>query len=91
MEILEKIEYDGYDFITYKIDEHFILNFIYIYELQKDVFILDIKSELYTNLLKNFNENYKYKYEKNEENKMAFDISLVKENAFREYFKLDNG
>lgn len=90
MDLLEKYEYEGYDFVTYKIDNHFVLNFIYIYELQKDVFILDIKSELYTNLLKNFDSKYVYKYDKNEESKMAFDISLVKENAFKNYFRLDN-
>lgn len=90
MEQLEKKEYDGYDFITYRIDEHFILNFIYIYELNKDVFIIDIKSELYENLLKSFDGKYTYKYEKNSDEKMAIDISVVKENAFNGYFRLDS-
>lgn len=90
MEVLEKKEYDGYDFITYKIDDHFILNFIYIYELHKDVFILDVKSDLYVNLIRNFDSNYKYKYEKNSEDNLAIDISLVKNNAFNEYFGLDD-
>jgi len=91
LELLEKYEYEGYDFITYKIDKHFIINFIYIYEMHKEVFILDIKSELYENLLKNFDKDYKYKFEKNADDKMGFDFSLVKENAFNSYFALDNG
>jgi len=86
MEILEKKEYEHFDFYTFKIDNHFILNFIYIYELNKDVFILDIKSELYENLLKNFDEDYEYKFEKNKENILDIDISIVNENNFFNYF-----
>lgn len=90
MEVLEKFEYDGFDFITYKIDNHFILNFIYIYEINKDTFILDVKSNLYTNLLKSFDSSYEYSYEKNSEEGLSLDISLVKQNAIYGYFRLDN-
>ena len=86
MDILEKKEYKNFDFYTFKIDEHFILNFIYIYEVNKDVFILDIKSELYENLLRNFDKNYKYKFEQNDENSLDIDISIVNENNFFNYF-----
>ena len=86
MDILEKKEYENFDFYTFKIDNHFILNFIYIYELNKDVFILDVKSELYENLLKNFDEDYEYKFEKNKENILDIDISIVNENNFFNYF-----
>ena len=88
MDILEKKEYKNFDFYTFKIDEHFILNFIYIYELHKDVFILDIKSELYENLLRNFDKEYAYNFEKNKENilDIDIDISIVNENNFFNYF-----
>lgn len=86
MDVLEKKEYKHFDFYTFKIDDHFILNFIYIYELNKDVFILDVKSELYENLLKNFDKNYVYKFEKNKENILDIDISIVNENNFFNYF-----
>ena len=86
MDILEKKEYKNFDFYTFKIDEHFILNFIYIYEVNKDVFILDIKSELYENLLRNFDKNYKYKFEQNDENSLDIDISIVNDNNFFNYF-----
>jgi len=86
MDILEKKEYKNFDFYTFKIDEHLILNFIYIYELNKDVFILDIKSEFYENLLKNFDKNYKYKFEQNKENILDIDLSIVNENNFFNYF-----
>jgi hypothetical protein len=86
METLEKLEFKNFDFYTFKIDDHFILNFIYIWEINKDVFILDIKSELYTNLLKNFDKEYEYKFEQNKENTLDIDISIVKENNFFNYF-----
>lgn len=86
MNILEKKEYKNFDFYTFKIDEHFILNFIYIYEVNKDVFILDIKSELYENLLRNFDKDYKYKFEKNKEKVLDIDISIVNKNNFFNYF-----
>ncbi|KAB7888313.1 hypothetical protein GA417_00620 [Poseidonibacter ostreae] len=86
MDLLEKKEYKNFDFYTFKIDNHFILNFIYVYELNKDVFILDIKSELYENLLKNFDKEYIYKFEKNKEDVLDIDISIVKENNFFNYF-----
>lgn len=86
MDILEKKEYKNFDFYTFKIDNHFILNFIYIYELNKDVFILDAKSELYENLLRNFDKKYKYKFEKNKENILDIDVSIVNENNFFNYF-----
>jgi hypothetical protein len=86
MDILEKKEYENFDFYTFKIDGHLILNFIYIYEINKDVFILDIKSELYENLLRNFDKNYKYKFEQNKEDILDIDISIVNENNFFNYF-----
>ncbi|MGA1933395.1 hypothetical protein ACH5BF_11885 [Arcobacter sp. YIC-464] len=90
MDVLEKIEFDGFDFITYKIDNHFILNFIYIYEINKDTFILDVKSELYTNLLKKFDSSYTYKFEQNSDETLSLDLSIVKQNGIYGYFKLDN-
>lgn len=87
---LEKKEFDGFDFITYEVDNHFVLNFIYIYEVNKDTFILDIKSELYENLLKNFDKEYEYRFEKNTNDVLSLDLSIVKQNAIYGYFKLDN-
>lgn len=86
MDILEKKEYQNFVFYTFKINEHFILNFIYIYEQNKDVFILDIKSELYTNLLKNFDQSYIYNFDRNKEDILNINISIVKENNFFNYF-----
>lgn len=85
-ELLEHIEYDGYEFKVYKLNDHLIINFIYIYEIRKDVFILDINANLYENLLKQFNESYVYKFDRNENEKLAIKLSLVKENAIKDFF-----
>ena len=86
MDLLEKKEFNHYEFLTYKIDGNYILNIIYIYEINKDVFIIDKQSELYENLLKNFQKDYKYTLEKNSNLNLDINVSLVKNNAMRSYF-----
>jgi hypothetical protein len=89
MIVLENLEFNGYEFITYKIDDHFILNFIYIYEINKEVFILDINSKLYTSLLRNFQKDYQYTYSKNEDDIVDFNFSIVRENNMNNYFSYE--
>ncbi|RXJ84205.1 hypothetical protein [Arcobacter cloacae] len=86
MDLLEKKEFNHYEFLTYKIDGNYILNIIYIYEINKDIFIIDKQSELYENLLKNFQKDYKYTLEKNSNLNLEINVSLVKNNAMRSYF-----
>jgi hypothetical protein len=86
MDLLEKKEFNHYEFLTYKIDSNYILNIIYIYEINKDIFIIDKKSELYENLLRNFQKDYKYTLEKNSNLNLDINVSLVKNNAMRSYF-----
>ncbi|MDD3009378.1 MAG: hypothetical protein PHQ70_11005 [Arcobacter sp.] len=90
MELLEKYEFNHYEFLTYKIDDSYILNIIYIYEVTKDIFVVDKKSELYENLLKNFKKDYEYKFEKNEDVTLDINVSLVKNNAMNSYFNISN-
>ena len=71
--------------------ENFILNIIYIYEVNKEVFIVDTKSELYENLLKNFDKTYEYKFEKRPMDFRKLNFSLVKNNAMKSYFALHSG
>ncbi|MGE4461211.1 MAG: hypothetical protein AB7D49_02135 [Arcobacter sp.] len=90
MDLLEKFEFSHYEFLTYKIDDSYILNIIYIYEVNKEIFVIDKKSELYENLLRNFKKDYKYKYEKNKDVSLDINISLVKNNAMNSYFAISN-
>ncbi|MGB5793131.1 hypothetical protein [Poseidonibacter sp.] len=90
MKIIEKKEFEHYEFITYKINDEFTLNFIYIYEINKDNFIIEKNAELYINLLQSFQKDYKYKFDKNQDLEFDINISIVKENALNGYFNLSN-
>lgn len=91
MKLLEKYEFPHYEFLTYKIDNGNILNIIYIYEVNKDIFIIDKKSELYENLIKNFIKDYEYKFERNKDTYLDLNISLTKNNAMKSYFNASSG
>ena len=91
MELLEQKEFGHYEFLVYKIDNNFTLNIIYIYEVNKEVFIVDTKGELYENLLKNFDKTYEYNFERKEINSIDLNFSLVKNNTMKSYFALQSG
>lgn len=86
LRLLEKKEFSHYEFLVYEVDESYILNIIYIYEINKDIFIIDLKGELYENLLKNFQKDYVYEFKKNGNNLPKLNTSLVKNNALYSYF-----
>ena len=87
-ENLEKKQHTHYEFNIYRVNNEFNLYLIYIYEMNKEIFIVDTKGELYENLLRNFEKSYNCNFEKNENNHFDLNISLVKKNALNNYFKL---
>ena len=91
MELLEQKEFGHYEFMVYKIDNNFTLNIIYIYEVNKEVFIVDAKGDLYENLLKIFDKTYEYNFERKAINSIDLNLSLVKNNAMKSYFALQSG
>lgn len=88
IDLLEKKEFGHYEFLVYKIDYNFILNLIYIYEINKEIFILDTNGQLYEDLLKNFDKTYVYKFDKNAIIFKDLNLSLVRSNAIKNYFSL---
>jgi len=91
MDLIEKKEFGHYEFVTYKIDDSYILNLIYIYEINKEVFIVDLKGDLYENLLRNFEKDYVYKFERNKNLDLNLNTSIVKNNAIYGYFRTTSG
>ncbi|MCT7634028.1 hypothetical protein N5U36_01080 [Aliarcobacter butzleri] len=90
-DLVEKEEFSHYEFLTYKVDDKYFLNVIYVYEISKEVFIVDKKSELYEKLLKNFKKDYVYRFEKNDSNVPNIEnLSLVKNNAMNSYFAMSS-
>lgn len=87
MNLLEEQKFENYTLSSYKINNLFVLHFIYIFEMYKDTFIIDTKGDLYHKLLTCLKEeNEEYLYAKEKKMDIAFDISLTKENAFSYYF-----
>ena len=91
MDLLEKKEFRHYEFLVYKIDEKYILNIIYIYEIDKEIFIVDSKGELFEGLLKNFEKDYKYEFERNKKLNLTLNTSVVRNNAIQGYFRTTSG
>ncbi|MFW2600206.1 hypothetical protein [Aliarcobacter butzleri] len=90
-DLVEKEEFSHYEFLTYKVDNSYFLNVIYIYEVSKEVFIVDKKAELYEKLLKNFKKDYLYRFEKDSNNIPKIEnLSLVKNNAMNSYFAISS-
>lgn len=88
--VLEKKTFKNYEFRIYEVDEEFTIHLIYIWEVNKDIFILDNNTELYKLLLSNFNKAYMYKFEDKQTMNFDFNSSIVKQNAFNNYFSTDN-
>lgn len=59
---------------------------IYVYSISSELFVIDVKGNLYKNLLLSLNKNYKYCYENEQKGDINFNISLVKENSMRGFF-----
>jgi len=86
LKTLEDEEVDTYVFKVFEVNEQFILFFIYIYEVNKDIFIIDSKGDLYKNLISKKIKDYAFKYEESLKGEINFDISLVKKNSVEEFF-----
>ena len=87
-ENLEKKQYHHYEFNIYRVNNEFNLYLIYIYEMNKEIFIVDSKGELYENLLRNFDKTILVEYQNKDILDLNLNFSLVKNNGLRNYFKL---
>ncbi len=87
-ELLEKLNFSKYEFRTYKIDDEYILSFIHLQELHKDIFIVDKKMELYEKLIQNFKKDYSFRYKEYKKINQDFSFSLTKSNSFKNYFRI---
>lgn len=86
LDLLEKKEISNYTFKTYKVDDSFVFHIINISTVSSEVFIIDMKGNLYKNLLKKLDKNYVYEYDNNQKGSVNFNISLVKENCVKGFF-----
>lgn len=87
LDLIDTKDTQNFEFIIFEVDKQFFLYYIYIYEANKDVFIIDTKGDLFSSLCKKLNINFKHDYNLSSNGSVNFDISLVKNNSFGEYFK----
>ncbi|KAB7886027.1 hypothetical protein [Poseidonibacter ostreae] len=86
MVALERIDFPSYEFSTYLINDKYILNLIYEYAANKNTFILDYKGELFSEMIKKFDKNYKNKYLEYQRFSSRYNSSLVNQNIIKNYF-----
>lgn len=91
LEALKREEFGQFEFTTYKVNDNFIIHFIFIWSTHRDIFIIDTKGELFKKLLTLSKKDYTYEYDNEEKGNINFDISLVKKNAFNAYFNQSSG
>lgn len=88
---LEFIKYNNYEFYTYKINDEKIVNFIFIFSVLEDTFIIDYEGKLYQEVVKQFDETYLNKYLDNRRFEENYNYSLVRMNIFKGYFNRNTG
>lgn len=88
---LEEKQFGHYSFYTYEINNEYLINIIHIFDMDKDIFILDKKSDLYIELIKQFDMGYKYKFDKKTLTNYEINFSLVRNNSVENYFCLQGG
>lgn len=83
---LKRIKIKNYEFVTYSVNDEYILNMIYIYNVNKSTFILDYKGILFDVLIKKFRPNFENKYSENLRYDGVLNKSIVKDNSVNAYF-----
>ena len=87
-ENLEKKQHNHYEFNIYRVNNEFNLYLIYIYEMNKEIFIIDKKGLLFEKLIQNFDKTILVEYQNKDILDLNLNFSLVKNNGLRNYFKL---
>jgi len=86
LEVIEDREFSNYELKTYRVDDAFIIHMIYVYSVNSELFIIDVKGNLYKDLMQKLNKNYKYGYDNEQRGDINFNISIVKENGMKGFF-----
>ena len=86
MKVIERVDYDNYEFTTYIIDDKYYVDLIYKYSTYEDLFILDYDGKYYSSLRKRFDKNYTNIYRDKLRFKCEYSKSLVNMNFINSYF-----
>ncbi|WP_298754560.1 hypothetical protein [uncultured Arcobacter sp.] len=86
LELQERFEFGHYEFSTYKTSKNSYIHLICIWEVNKEVFIIDKKGVLYKNFINLLDSDYKYEFTDKKMYELDAEISLVKQNSLNQYF-----
>ena len=89
MKVIERVDYDNYEFTTYIIDDKYYVDLIYKYSTYEDLFILDYEGKYYSSLRKKFDKAYTNTYVDKLRFKSDYSKSLVNMNFINSYFSKD--
>lgn len=87
---LERIKVKNYEFVTYSVNDEYVLNMIYIYNVTKSTFILDYKGTLFDVLIKKLKPDFIDKYNNHPRYESVLNNSIVKDNQMNAYFGRQN-
>lgn len=89
-ELVDNYEFSHYEFKTYFVDDTYYLNTIYLYDGNKEIFIVDKRYLLYEALIRNFKKDYSFKFEEKFNLDLDLNFSLTKQNGLNNYFKVSS-
>lgn len=84
--LIERKDFNNYEFSTYLIDEKYYMNLVYKYSVSEDLFVIDYEGKYFTELMKNFDNNYKNIYLNKTRFSSNYSKSLVNMNFINSYF-----
>lgn len=83
---LERVPIKNYEFVTYSINDEYVINMIYIYSVTQSTFILDYKGVLFDTLINKLKPDFENKYKKYPRYNNVLNTSIVNENIFFHHF-----
>ncbi|MAD42220.1 MAG: hypothetical protein CL623_07495 [Arcobacter sp.] len=86
MVAIERLDFQGYEFSTYLINDKYIMNLIYKFSGNENKFIIDYNGKLFTKMIRQFDKTYENKYLKKPRFSSNYNSSLVNQNILKNYF-----
>lgn len=83
---VEDFKFANYEFTTYLINKEYYVNFIYYFDISRDIFIIDYDGLYFDELIKEFDKNYINKFLNEKRYKTNYKESLVDNNFVKRYF-----
>lgn len=86
IKVIERIDYQNYEFSTYLIDDTYYMNLIYKYSVYEDLFIVDYEGKFFDQEIRKFDKNYKNQFLNEPRFNSDYSNSLVRMNLLNGYF-----